>query len=479
MLRKIRVIICSLAIVAALVASPNARASQGSGCMPTTGIVSGLAFAQNINAAIAALISSNSGGSAPATDCSSAAVKGQVWLDTSATPNILKQYDGTNWVIVGYLDSTNSVWTPPVGGGAATIASASTTDLWSVAPAAVTVSGTTTITAFANASAVPGTMKIVKFASVLTLTHNATSLVLPGGENLTTAAGDYALVVATSDTNVAVASYFKADGTAVTNPAVPIGTKLDYTGFSAPEKFVFGYGQALTRTSYPEYVSAVTRTQSAVRVSGSSTLTSVSDTSQFGAGMPIEGTGIPSGTTISSVTSTTIVMSQNASSSGTNDVTVFAHGYGAGGSSSTVGVVDCRGRPTYARDDMGGTAASRLTPSMGMNGSQLGATSSNQPTFQIAKTNLPNTTITVTGTFSGSATVNSLATDVLRNPAGFQSDGSSGPGFSGSGASGYTITSTGSTSGTISGTTAALGDGTAISRIGQGLVTNCIVRVER
>jgi hypothetical protein len=97
--------------------------AQGTGCMPTTGTVSGLTMAQDINAAIAALISSNSGASAPSTDCTAVPIKGQVWLNTSVTPNVLQQYDGTSWVFLGALDSSNHLWAPPVGGGAATIAS--------------------------------------------------------------------------------------------------------------------------------------------------------------------------------------------------------------------------------------------------------------------------------------------------------------------------------------------------------------------
>ena len=105
-----------------------AIASQGSGCMPTTGTVSGLSFAQDVNAGIAALISSNSGASAPSTDCTAAPVKGQVWLDTSVTPNLMKQWDGASWVVLGAVDGSNHAWTPPVGGGTGALSSASTTD---------------------------------------------------------------------------------------------------------------------------------------------------------------------------------------------------------------------------------------------------------------------------------------------------------------------------------------------------------------
>lgn len=50
------------------------------------------------------------------------------------------------------------------------------------------ITGTTTITSFATLQA--GTVVFVKFAGILTLTHNATTLILRDGVNVTTAAGD-------------------------------------------------------------------------------------------------------------------------------------------------------------------------------------------------------------------------------------------------------------------------------------------------
>lgn len=69
----------------------------------------------------------------------------------------------------------------------ATLASAATTDLCSKAEKTLGITGTTTITAF---GACPiGVRKLLQFSGVLTLTHNATSLILLGGANLATAAG--------------------------------------------------------------------------------------------------------------------------------------------------------------------------------------------------------------------------------------------------------------------------------------------------
>jgi hypothetical protein len=55
------------------------------------------------------------------------------------------------------------------------------------------VTGTTTITSISTVKA--GTQVLLQFDGALTLTHHATDLVLPGGLNITTAAGDHALFV--------------------------------------------------------------------------------------------------------------------------------------------------------------------------------------------------------------------------------------------------------------------------------------------
>ena len=71
---------------------------------------------------------------------------------------------------------------------AADVASASTADLGAAVGRFVNITGTTTITSFGTVAA--GIWRVVTFAGALTLTHNATSLILPGGANITTAAGD-------------------------------------------------------------------------------------------------------------------------------------------------------------------------------------------------------------------------------------------------------------------------------------------------
>lgn len=94
-----------------------------------------------------------------------------------------------------------------------TIASAGTTDLSTINEAFVTVSGTTTITALGTVSA--GIWKVLTFSGALTLTHNATSLILPSGASITTTAGDTALFVSLGSGNWRCIVYQKSDGTPV------------------------------------------------------------------------------------------------------------------------------------------------------------------------------------------------------------------------------------------------------------------------
>lgn len=95
----------------------------------------------------------------------------------------------------------------------ADIASATTTDLGAVPGSMHDITGTTTITGFGTVSA--GIAKIVKFEGALTLTYNATSLILPGAANITTADGDIGIFISEGSGNWRCITYFKASGAAL------------------------------------------------------------------------------------------------------------------------------------------------------------------------------------------------------------------------------------------------------------------------
>ena len=185
--------------------------TQGSVVLPTTGTVSGLQQSQNTNTAIASLITLLAGSSAPTTGGTGlTGLAGIVWHDT--TNNLLKIRDqaDTTWVTMGGIDETNKIWLDPIGGGTATIASTSTVDLASVPQNSITISGTTTVTSFGTSMS-PGQAKFVTFSGILQLTYNATSMILPGAANITTAAGDLAIVLCISSGNYRVL-YMPAGG---------------------------------------------------------------------------------------------------------------------------------------------------------------------------------------------------------------------------------------------------------------------------
>jgi hypothetical protein len=80
----------------------------------------------------------------------------------------------------------------------------------------VHITGTTTITDLDFTTAIDGRGVKVIFDGILTLTHNGTTLQLPGNANITTAAGDRAEFVQDSSDNIICLWYTKADGTSVT-----------------------------------------------------------------------------------------------------------------------------------------------------------------------------------------------------------------------------------------------------------------------
>lgn len=89
-----------------------------------------------------------------------------------------------------------------------TIASATTTDIGAATSNDVTISGTTTITGLGTKAA--GAWRKVTFSGALTLTHNATSLILPGAANITTVAGDTAEFVSLGSGNWRCTDYTPA-----------------------------------------------------------------------------------------------------------------------------------------------------------------------------------------------------------------------------------------------------------------------------
>lgn len=94
------------------------------------------------------------------------------------------------------------------------------------------ITGTAAITGFDTVRA--GILKVVKFEGILTLTHNATNLILPSAANITTAVGDTAIFFSEGSGNWRCVDYQRANGRAVkdtlpTRQILTSGTAQTYT----------------------------------------------------------------------------------------------------------------------------------------------------------------------------------------------------------------------------------------------------------
>lgn len=87
------------------------------------------------------------------------------------------------------------------------VASATTTDIGAVRGSQIEITGTTTITGFGTSK---NRRRSVRFSGALTLTHNATSLILPGAANITTVAGDTAEFISDNSGNWRCIHYNRA-----------------------------------------------------------------------------------------------------------------------------------------------------------------------------------------------------------------------------------------------------------------------------
>jgi hypothetical protein len=222
MIKRIRAAFAAFFVAGTIVAAIPAAAVPLICVMPTSGTVSGLTLVNDINNCLGSALALFAGGTTP-----DSPTTGMLWWNTST--GYVAQWDGTGWNNLWNVDTTNHLNAVQIGGGVqASLGSASITDLWSVPAAAVTVTGTSTITQLANGHAVPGTLKIVTFAGALTLTQGGgsggTPLNLPNnGSNIVTAAGDYAIVLALTSTNVQVIQYTRATGAALSSVGLNVG----------------------------------------------------------------------------------------------------------------------------------------------------------------------------------------------------------------------------------------------------------------
>lgn len=480
-----------LLAVLLVIAPVAADASQNALSSPSTGTVSGLQLTNNYNNAIDSLNTANSGASAPVNQLSGVPSLGNWWLNTTAAPYGLGMYDGAQWPVLANIDPTAHAWNVQIGGGAATLASASTVDLCATPRNYLTISGTTSITSFGS-SCPAGVVKLVSFSASLTLTYNGTSLLIPGSANVQTSAGDQATLVSNGGGNWQIASYTPASGQALINPAIDVGSYVLTSAVSVPSsKYLLAYGQAISRTTYATYLASVTFTQSVTATSGSPTLTGFSDTTQLAPGMAVEATFLPNGTVIAPAgcTSSTCTLNNNASASSTGNVTIFPYGNGCGfgtscASPSTVfNMPNCADVALVGRGNMGGTPRSDSyalsSTYFGASPNALGSFGGSQTT-SIAQANLPSVSFTNSGITltNGTLTANGNPYNTTCN---YNTGGCTGGAQNSFMTTGTGNTSIGSPSSNVSvsaqGSSASGGSGTPISRVQPSLTANCMVRV--
>lgn len=114
--------------------------------------------------------------------------------------------NGTDWKRALRVDrATGNV---DVTAGTVSVASAPTCDIGAAAGLRVSVTGTTTITSLGSE---PDTLRFLQFGGALVLTHNATTLKLPGGANIVTEAGDCAIAASDASGNWRLLHYQRAN----------------------------------------------------------------------------------------------------------------------------------------------------------------------------------------------------------------------------------------------------------------------------
>lgn len=154
-------------------------------------------------------------------------------------------------------------------------------------------------------------------------------------------------------------SAFGTGGASQIGDGTAVGTILPWSGLVSPVRYVFAYGQELSRATYSILFTAITLSSNVNCTNGSPVIGGLSDTTQIPIGAPIEVSCVAAGSTVTDKSSTTVTVSNNSSITAGAIAIFFPWGNGNG--STTFNVPDLRGRVLPGRDNMGGTAAAVLT----------------------------------------------------------------------------------------------------------------------
>lgn len=142
---------------------------------------------------------------------------GSLNIKTQANDYCFAQYMGAGqWRVLAYYRANGQVLS--IFGPSNTVASNTTTDIGSFVTNNITISGNNTINSLGT-SAPAFSVFLVTLSGSPQLTHNATSLILPGGANIAGAAGDTFIAQHLGSGNWRVHNYTKASGQPVGAPA--------------------------------------------------------------------------------------------------------------------------------------------------------------------------------------------------------------------------------------------------------------------
>ena len=106
-------------------------------------------------------------------------------------------------------------------------------------------------------------------------------------------------------------------------PIVPVGTVIDFGGFGLPVHYLLCDGAAYSRVNYNLLWQALTNVETVTLTATSQTFTVVSG-AKYRIGMGVEGTGIPTFTTITGISTNTITISSAATANGPSAVRFYA-----------------------------------------------------------------------------------------------------------------------------------------------------------
>lgn len=168
-------------------------------------------------------------------------------------------FDGTRFILY-----TNAVAAPT--GAFTALTAAATTDISLAINHYAVVNGSGSITSFGSNATTDFPVYLISFGSAgLTLTYNATSLILPGSVNIVTGAGDFGIALYLGSGNWRIVNYMRANGQALGfNPTFIqnyiSGLTLSTAGSSSTFGIAAGVAADSTNTSMMVVASAYTKT---------------------------------------------------------------------------------------------------------------------------------------------------------------------------------------------------------------------------